>query len=176
MPAAALCNTLPLFAGLLLRIELSRRGRGLFSFPGSGYPSADVSSPAIGRTFSMSPHTIAIVGASNDRRKFGNRAVRAYARRGWEVYPVNPHETTIEGRRVHRSVTDIPVSLLDRVSLYIPPDVGLRVLQEVARNPPRELWLNPGAESPDLIARAEELGLKVVVGCSIVDIGELPAI
>jgi predicted CoA-binding protein len=124
----------------------------------------------------MPPRTIAIIGASNDRRKFGNRAVRAYTRRGWQVYPVNPHETTIEGRRVHRSVADIPVSQIDRISLYVPAEVGLQVLEGIARNPPRELWINPGAESPELIARAQELGLNVVVGCSIVDIGESPDI
>ena len=122
----------------------------------------------------MSPRTIAIVGGSNDRRKFGNRAVRAYSREGWDVYPVNPHETTIEGRHVFRTVKDIPVSTLDRISLYVPPNVGLQVVEDVARRPPREFWLNPGAESPELIDRAEALGLHVVVACSIVDIGESP--
>jgi len=124
----------------------------------------------------MPQPTIAIVGASNNRRKFGNRAVRAYARQGWDVYPVNPHETTIEGRQVYYSVDEIPVERLDRVSLYVPPDVGMRIVEAIARRQPRELWLNPGAESPELIARAEALGLSVVVACSIVDIGESPAI
>jgi predicted CoA-binding protein len=124
----------------------------------------------------MPQSTIAIVGASNNRRKFGNRAVRAYARQGWEVYPVNPHETTIEDWHVYHSIDDVPVERLDRVSFYVPPDVGMRIVEAVARRQPRELWLNPGAESPELIARAEALGLAVVVACSIVDIGESPAI
>src|SRR5262245_13140293 len=124
----------------------------------------------------MSQPTIAVVGASNDRRKYGNRAVRAYARQGWDVYPVNPHETAIEGRPVHRSVSAIPTPQLDRVSLYVPPHVGIQLIDEIARRPPRELWLNPGADGPELIARAEALGLSVVVACSIVDIGESPAI
>ena len=124
----------------------------------------------------MTQPTIAIVGASNDRRKFGNRAVRAYARQRWEVYPVNPHETTIEDWQVYHSIDDVPVERLDRVSLYVRPDVGMRIVEAIARRQPRELWLNPGAESPELIARAEALGLAVVVACSIVDIGESPAI
>ena len=118
--------------------------------------------------------TIAIVGASNDRRKYGNRAVRAYLRQGWATYPVNPGEITIEGQRAYKSVGDIPLSQLDRVSLYVPPAVGLQIIEDVVRRPPRELWLNPGAESPVLINRAQSLGLNVIIGCSIVDIGESP--
>jgi len=118
--------------------------------------------------------TIAIVGASNDRRKYGNRAVRAYLRQGWATYPVNPGEVTIEGQRAYKSVGDIPLSQLDRVSLYVPPAVGLQIIEDVVRRPPRELWLNPGAESPVLINRAQSLGLNVIIGCSIVDIGESP--
>jgi predicted CoA-binding protein len=118
---------------------------------------------------------MAIVGASADRRKYGNRAVRAYRRQGWEVYPVNPHEKHIEGLQAYRRVSDIPVSQLDRVSFYVPPAVGLTLIEEIARRPPGELWLNPGADSPELIARSEALGLHVVVACSIVDIGEYPS-
>lgn len=119
--------------------------------------------------------TIAIVGASADRGKYGNKAVRAYARQGYDVYPIHPTAESIEGHQVYRSVLDVPVEQLDRISVYLPPDVGLKLVDEFARKPARELWLNPGAESPELIARAESLGLNVVVACSIVAIGESPA-
>jgi predicted CoA-binding protein len=122
----------------------------------------------------MAPRTIAIIGASNDRRKFGNRAVRAYLRQGWKVYPVNPHEEEIEGLPAFRSIRDIPLASLDRVSLYVPPVIGLQVLSEIAGKQPVELWLNPGADTPEVIARAEALGLPVITGCSIVAIGESP--
>ena len=118
--------------------------------------------------------TIAIVGASSNRSKYGNRAVRAYAARGYEVFPVHPHEETIEGHRVYRSVLDVPAAELDRISLYVPPEVGLRLLDEIARKPAREVWLNPGAESPELIARAEALGLPLLLGCSLTAIGADP--
>jgi predicted CoA-binding protein len=118
--------------------------------------------------------TIAIIGASANRSKYGNRAVRAYAARGYEVFPVHPHEQTIEGLRAYRSVLDVPVAELDRISLYVPPEVGLRLLDEIARKGAREVWLNPGAESPELIARAEALGLPLVLACSIVAVGADP--
>jgi hypothetical protein len=118
--------------------------------------------------------TIAIVGASSNRAKYGNRAVRAYAARGYEVFPIHPREAIIEGQRTYRSVLDVPVAELDRISLYVPPEVGLRLLEEIARKPARELWLNPGAESPELIARAEALGLPLVLGCSLLAVGADP--
>lgn len=118
--------------------------------------------------------TIAIIGASTNRGKFGNRAVRGYARQGYDVFPIHPTAATVEGHKAYRSVLDVPVAELDRVSIYLPPEVGLRVIEEVARKSVREVWLNPGAESPELIQRARELGLNVVAACSLVAVGVNP--
>jgi uncharacterized protein len=117
--------------------------------------------------------TVAIIGASNDRTKFGNKAVRAYVRRGFTVYPINPRETVIEGLPAYRSVLDVPEAV-DRAAMYVSPAVGMKVLEEVARKEVGELFLNPGSESRELLARADELGLYTVQGCAIVDIGESP--
>ena len=117
--------------------------------------------------------SVAVIGASNVREKYGNKAVRAYLRRGWTVYPVNPSETTIEGLKVYRSVGDIP-GAVDRVTLYLPPAVGLTVLDAIKAKGPKELFVNPGAESDELLAEAERLGLEPILACSIVDIGERP--
>jgi len=123
---------------------------------------------------SESRPTVAVIGASNDRSKYGNKAVRAFLAQGWDVYPVNPSLDEVEGLRAYASLEAIPVQRLDRVSLYVPPRVGLEVIKDVARKPVGEVWLNPGSESPELVARAEELGLNVIMACSILDIGENP--
>jgi predicted CoA-binding protein len=122
----------------------------------------------------MSQPTIAVVGASSDRRKFGNRAVRAYASRGYAVYPVHPRNTSIEGFPVYRSVSQIPVAELDRVSIYLPAELALTVLDDLVHKPVKEIWFNPGADSAQVVAQARALSLPVVVGCSIVDIGVDP--
>jgi predicted CoA-binding protein len=123
---------------------------------------------------SESRPTVAIIGASNDRSKFGNKAVRAFLAQGWDVYPVNPTLNEVEGLRTYASLDAIPVPRLDRVSFYVPPRVGLEVIEDVARKPVREVWLNPGSESREVVARAEELGLTVIMACSILNIGENP--
>jgi uncharacterized protein len=110
--------------------------------------------------------TIAVIGASNDRAKYGNRAVRTYQALGWTVYPVNPREPLIEGLPAYPTVADLP-GPVDRASLYVPPSVGLGLLPAIAARGAKELWVNPGSGSPALLARAAELGLATVEACSI---------
>jgi predicted CoA-binding protein len=116
---------------------------------------------------------IAVIGASSDRRKFGNRAVRAFARQGYTVVPINPHETQIEGLKAYASVLDVS-GQIEMATFYVPPDIGLRVMPEVARKEIREVWLNPGAESDALIRLARSLDIEPIVACSIIGIGENP--
>jgi predicted CoA-binding protein len=116
---------------------------------------------------------VAVIGASNNRAKFGNRAVRAYVEQGYTVVPINPHEREVEGLRAFPSVLDVP-GAIDMASFYVPPEVGERVIEEVARKGISEVWLNPGSESDALIARARALALSPIVACSIVAIGKNP--
>lgn len=122
--------------------------------------------------FSVSK-TVAIIGASNNRAKFGNRAVRALLRRGYHVIPINPHEERVEGVPAYRSVLDVPHTI-DMASFYVPPEVGCQVIEEVAQKGIAEVWLNPGAESAELMARARALQIAPIVACSIAGIGEDP--
>jgi acyl-CoA synthetase (NDP forming) len=117
--------------------------------------------------------SVAVIGASNARHKFGNKAVRAYLRQGWTVYPVNPNEKTVEGLPVYATIADLP-GPVDRASMYVPPSVGVGLLDAIKANGAKELFLNPGSESDALLARAEALGLDPIQACSIVDIGERP--
>ncbi|NUM55402.1 MAG: CoA-binding protein [Candidatus Hydrogenedentes bacterium] len=119
------------------------------------------------------PKTIAIVGASADRRKYGNKAVRAFRDGGWTVYPVNANAREIEGLKAYASIGEVP-GPLDRVSMYVPPAVGITMLHEIAARKPAEFFLNPGSESAELIAKAEEIGLNTITACSIVNIGLRP--
>lgn len=121
-----------------------------------------------------SPPTVAVIGASSDRRKYGNKSLRAHVQQGYEVFPVNPHETKIEGLTAYPNLAAVPREFLDRITIYVPPQVGITLLAAIAAKHPKEVWLNPGAESPELIAKAEALGLPVIQACSIVDLGVSP--
>ena len=122
----------------------------------------------------MTRPTVAIIGASPDRRKYGNKSLRAHVQQGYDVFPVNPTVDEVEGMRAYPRLADVPVEALDRISVYVPPYVGLKLLDEIQQKGAREVWFNPGAESPAIIARAKELGLEIIQACSIVDIGVNP--
>lgn len=109
----------------------------------------------------------AIIGASTNPEKYGNRAVRAFAEKGFEVYPVNPRADEIEGWKCFPDIASAPEQP-DVISVYLPPTVLLETLPAIKERGCDELWLNPGTDTDEVIKRAEELGLNVVVGCSLV--------
>lgn len=119
-----------------------------------------------------------IIGASADRAKYGNRAVRAYLKQGWEVVAVNPNAagTEVEGVPVYATVADVPKAEegYDRALLYIPPRYGVNAVAQIAaRVDVKEVWLNPGADGPEVIAEAERLGVRYVQACAIMDVGPM---
>jgi predicted CoA-binding protein len=116
---------------------------------------------------------VAVIGASNRRDKFGNRAVRAFSEQGYTVIPINPHEREVEGLKAYASVLDVP-GPIDMASFYVPPEIGALVIEDVAKKGIAEVWLNPGAESDALLARARMLSIEPIVACSVVAIGRNP--
>jgi predicted CoA-binding protein len=118
--------------------------------------------------------TVAVIGASTDRGKFGNKAVRAYQQAGWQVYPVNPAGGVVEGVPVYTSLAAVPQPL-EVVSVYVPPAVALRLLPEIAAAAPRRVNFNPGADAPEVIDAALAMGLLAVPTCSIVELGYSPS-
>ena len=119
--------------------------------------------------------SVVVVGASSDRSKFGNKAVRAFREKGYDVYPVHPKEAEIEGIKAYKSILDVPAPHINMVTVYLNPAVGLRVIEEIAKKKCDEVWLNPGAESDELMEKGEALGLTMIAACSIVGIGASPS-
>jgi uncharacterized protein len=111
--------------------------------------------------------TVAILGASTNPDKYGNRAVRAFGEKGFEVFPVNPRADEIAGCKSYPDIAAVP-KRPDVVSLYLPPALLLQELPRIKEKGCAGLWLNPGTDTPEVVALAAELGLNAVVGCSLV--------
>jgi uncharacterized protein len=118
--------------------------------------------------------TVAVIGASSNRDKFGNKALRAFERRGYKVIPINPNEPEVEGHKTYPSVLDVTESI-DMATVYVPVRPGVTVMEQLAKKGITEVWLNPGADDQRVVDKARELGLKVVQTCSIIAIGENPS-
>jgi predicted CoA-binding protein len=118
--------------------------------------------------------TVAVVGASRDRSKFGNISVRAHLQQGYQVFPVNLNADHVEGLPAFESLRDVPVENLDRVTVYLPPHLTLELLDEIDEVSPVEVWMNPGSADEDVRVRAVELGIEIIEACSIVDLGVSP--
>jgi hypothetical protein len=116
---------------------------------------------------------VAVVGASSDRGKFGNKALRAFQAQGHHVIPINPNQARVEGLRTYASVLDVPESI-DMATVYVQPDIALRLLDDFEKKGIPEIWINPGAESDELLTDARRRRLNVIAACSIVGIGDSP--
>ena len=119
------------------------------------------------------PKTVAVIGASSKRHKFGNKALRAFVSQGYTVLAINPNEREVEGLKTYASVLDVP-GPIDMATVYVPGHIGVRVMDDIAQKKIPEVWLNPGADDDPVVARAKALGVNVVQACSIMAIGESP--
>lgn len=114
----------------------------------------------------------AVVGASADRSKYGNKVLRSYLQHDRDAVPVNPKDPVVEGRTAYKSLSDIP-GRPDAVSVITPPKVTEAVVEEAGRLGIRHIWMQPGAESDAAVSRARQLGMSVIAGgpCLLVALG-----
>lgn len=94
--------------------------------------------------------TIALVGATDDLRKFGSSIYRDLKRKGYRVYPVNPQRATVDGDPAYPSLADLPAPP-DLVNLVVPPAATLATLRECLRLGLTKVWLQPGAEDTEVL-------------------------
>ena len=120
------------------------------------------------------PKTVAVVGASSNRAKFGNKALRAFLAEGFRVFPINPNEREVEGVKTYASVLDVPESI-EMATVYVQPDVTLQLLDEFQRKAIPEIWVNPGAEDDAVMMEARRRNMNVYFACSIIGIGRNPS-
>ena len=114
----------------------------------------------------------AVVGASRDRSKYGNRVLQTYLQNDREVVAVNPAVDTVEGVQSYPTLSAIP-DAVHGVSIITPPAVTAQVIDEAIGLGIGHLWLQPGAEEDAAIARARAAGVNVIAHgpCALVVMG-----
>jgi predicted CoA-binding protein len=94
--------------------------------------------------------TVAVVGATDDSSKFGSVIYRDLKRKGFTVYPVNLERPTVDGDKAYPSLDALPVKPTI-VNIVVPPESAIRVLQKCLDIGLTNIWLQPGAESPEVM-------------------------
>ena len=120
----------------------------------------------------LSSGPYAVVGASTDRSKYGNKVLRAYFQSGREAHPVNPKAEEVEGHRAYPDLASVP-EVPRGISIITPPTVTEKVVANAADRGVEFVWMQPGAESDEAVRIAEERGLKVIAdgSCLLVVVG-----
>lgn len=118
------------------------------------------------KTF-LDAEAFGVVGASSKPHKYGNKVLRCYRQNQHAVVPVNPVEKEIEGVACVASVQDLP-DHVDSISIITPPQVTELVVAQAIAKGIKNIWMQPGAESPGAVASCEEAGVNVIADGSCV--------
>ena len=94
-------------------------------------------------------NSIALVGASNNPKKYGNKILLDLLEKGHIVYPINKNESQIEGLKSYKKVSDLP-SLPSIINFVVPPNEGIEVTKDLVRKGYDNFWYQPGAESIEI--------------------------
>jgi uncharacterized protein len=120
----------------------------------------------------LSAAAFGVAGASSNRQKFGNRVLRCYVQNGKRAVPVNPNETEIEGIACVASVDELPADVKS-LSMITPPAVTEQLVPKAIAHGIKNIWMQPGAESPAAVALCREKGVNVIAdgSCLLVVLG-----
>jgi len=120
----------------------------------------------------LAADAFAVVGASVDRSKYGNKVLRCYQQHGRSVYPINARAAEVEGLKAYPTLAALPEKVR-AISVITPPAITEQVVRDAATAGVTHIWMQPGAESEAAIREAEALGMAVIAGgpCLLVVMG-----
>ncbi|MGA7269636.1 MAG: CoA-binding protein [Acidimicrobiia bacterium] len=110
--------------------------------------------------------TIAVVGATDNREKYGSVIYRDLKRKGYRVLAVNPGRDTVDGDPAYATVADLPVEP-DIIDLVVPSSEGVKVVRQALDIGYDRIWVQPGAESPELLTILQEEGAEYLADACI---------
>ncbi|NTW45508.1 MAG: CoA-binding protein [Candidatus Moranbacteria bacterium] len=109
---------------------------------------------------------VAVLGASDKPARYSNKAVRELVAHGYDVIPIHPSLSAVEGIPVVRGMNGIDGEV-DALSVYVRPDISGNLADEIIRLAPKTAIFNPGTENPDLEGRLSEAGIRVAHACTV---------
>lgn len=111
----------------------------------------------------------AVIGASNKKHGFGYKIYRALKQAGYIVYPITPNYEEIDGDKAYKSILELP-EVVDVAEFIINPEIGNKVIQECAKAGVKNVWLQPGSRSTEIVDFALSKEMNVVQSCVLVEL------
>ena len=108
----------------------------------------------------------AVIGVSKNPEKYGNIIYHDLQKAGYQVYPVNPALTEIDGQKCYKALADLPTKP-DVVDVVVPPEVALKIVQECKELGLNKVWLQPGSESARVIEFCKENNFEILSGVCV---------
>ncbi len=115
----------------------------------------------------MNQQHVVVLGASPKEKRYSNQAVRELLEHGHHVYPVHPLSTEIHGQSCVKHLDEI-TSNIDTLTLYVGKERSTKLINNILSMKPKRIIMNPGAENELLEAKAKEIDIEVVIGCTLV--------
>lgn len=112
--------------------------------------------------------TIALVGATNDKSKYGNIILHDLINKGYKVFPINPRATTIDGHKAYKSLEDLlQEQKIDLVVFVVPPKITLEILKDCLRLNIKNVWIQPGAGDEEVRNFLKEHGFEYLMDACV---------
>ena len=118
--------------------------------------------------------TVAVVGATDTAYKYGSRIYRDLKRKGYPVWAVNPHRSTVDGDPAYATLADLP-GRPAVINFVVPPDQTLAVLEQARDLGYTDVWVQPGAESARVVEYLDDHGFNYLVNACIMVSAPRPA-
>lgn len=110
----------------------------------------------------------AVIGASNKEDSFGSKIYKVLKETGHVVYPITPNYETVQGDKAYKSISDLPEKV-DVAEFIVNREVGYKVIRECARVGIKNIWLQPGARSEEILKFAADSDMVVIQSCVLVE-------
>lgn len=120
----------------------------------------------------FSSSAYAVLGASTNREKYGNKVLRCYIQHQLTVYPVNPRAEAIEGITCYPDIQSLPAEVKS-ISVITPPAITEQIVLDAAQKGIQHIWMQPGAQSPLAVKRCHDAKINVIAdgSCILVALG-----
>ncbi len=107
-----------------------------------------------------------VVGDVLNTEKYAHKILAKLESEGYKVKGVNPKVDTGEA---YKSLKDVPYDI-EILDLCINPKVGINIVKDAKELGIKNVLIQPGAESEEILSYCKENGINAVEGCALVEI------